>query len=78
MHKIIDDQQGDMLKDYRGDALPACILMEKGEALDVWTARSGHPLDMVTGLQVRTVTAKSVGHGWAIELNYRGRKLESI
>lgn len=34
-------------------ALLPCTVIEKGEALDVWAARSEGRIDMATGLQVR-------------------------
>lgn len=39
--------------DREGHALPPCIVMEKGESLDVWMLRNRGGVDMVTGLQVR-------------------------
>lgn len=42
------------LVDAAGSPLPPCIVMEKGESLDVWMLRSADMgIDMVTGLQVR-------------------------
>jgi hypothetical protein len=32
--------------------MPPCIIMEKGESLDVWIAKPGTDLDFFTGLQV--------------------------
>lgn len=49
MRSILEAGQ---LTDAHGDPLPPCIVMEKGESLDVWAATSGDGLDMVTGLQV--------------------------
>lgn len=49
---IVDSERGGDFRDRYGGAMPPCIVMEKGEALDVWAARSGGALDMVTGLQV--------------------------
>lgn len=41
------------LVDAAGSPLPPCIVMEKGESLDVWMLRSADMgIDMVTGLQV--------------------------
>jgi hypothetical protein len=37
--------------DAHGIPMPPCIIMEKGESLDLWAARDG--VDTVTGLQVR-------------------------
>lgn len=41
--------------DAYGGAMPPCIVMEKGESLDVWAASTGDGLDMVTGLQARSI-----------------------
>ena len=43
------------LRDGHGRALPPCIIMEKGEALDVWIESSGEDIDLFTGLQVGTL-----------------------
>ena len=40
------------LRDAKGSSLPPCIIMEKGEALDVWIDNSGEKIDLFTGLQV--------------------------
>ena len=41
-----------LILDKYGNALPPCIVMEKGEALDIWAKSTGDGLDMITGLQV--------------------------
>lgn len=42
------------LTDSQGNALPPCIVMERGESLDTWVEVScGSKLDIFTGLQVR-------------------------
>lgn len=51
VHRIVDSQGEAPLKDKHGSALPPCIVMERGEPLDAWAARSG-ALDIVTVLQV--------------------------
>ncbi|NJR41840.1 MAG: hypothetical protein HC767_03455 [Akkermansiaceae bacterium] len=43
--------------DAFGAPMAPCIAMEKGESLDIWSARSGSGLDMITALQVCTVNA---------------------
>ena len=43
------------IADAYGHPLPPCIVMEKGESLDVWMQRNRAGVDMVTGLQVRFV-----------------------
>jgi hypothetical protein len=40
------------LRDACGSLLPPCMVMEKGEALDVWIRTSGERIDLFTGLQV--------------------------
>ena len=49
---IVDPAAGRGCYDKRGNALPPCIVMERGEALDNWAARSDEGVDFVTGLQV--------------------------
>lgn len=44
--------------DGDGNDLPPCIIMEKGESLDLWAASTGDGLDMVTGLQVQHILAQ--------------------
>ena len=39
------------LRDAQGAVMAPCIVMEKGEALDVWIKNSGEKIDMFTGLQ---------------------------
>ena len=51
VHRIVDAGEADFA-DAHGEALPPCIVMEKGESLDLWAASTGDGLDMVTGLQV--------------------------
>ena len=45
-----------------GNPLPPCIVMEKGEALDKWAARSDEGVDFVTGLQVPLMHAGECMH----------------
>ena len=40
------------LRDAHGALMPPCIIMEKGEALDLWIENSGDNIDLFTGLQV--------------------------
>lgn len=49
---ISDPEKGTGCVDKHENPLPPCIVMEKGEALDKWAARSDEGLDFVTGLQV--------------------------
>ena len=49
---IVDNRDG-RFTDASGHAMPPCIVMEKGESLDMWMLRSTNVgVDMVTGLQV--------------------------
>ena len=41
-------------RDAHGGEMAPCIVMEKGEALDVWIQKSGDKIDMFTGLQARS------------------------
>ena len=45
--------------DAHGHPLPPCIVMEKGESLDVWMQRNRGGVDMITGLQVRQLPPES-------------------
>lgn len=51
LRSIVDGATGDVILDAHNRQLPPCIIMEKGEPLDMWIEKSGY-LDMVTGLQV--------------------------
>jgi hypothetical protein len=48
---IIDNADGHM-RDRNGRPFPPCIVMEKGESLDMWMQRKHAGVDMETGLQV--------------------------
>lgn len=50
---IVEEKEGGELYDPWDNSLPSCIIMEKGEALDLWIAESGR-LDPITCLQVPT------------------------
>lgn len=52
LRTIVDGKGRNVVQDAFGRPLPPCIVMEKGEALDVWIESSGS-LDMFTGLQVQ-------------------------
>ena len=41
------------LTGVHGDALPACIIMQPGESLDLYMRHKGHKLDLITCLKVR-------------------------
>ena len=51
LHSIAEGEASG-LRDARGALMPPCIIMEKGEALDVWIDNSGDAIDLFTGLQV--------------------------
>lgn len=51
LRTIVDAESENLVQDAFGRPLPPFIVMEKGEALDVWIENSGS-LDMFTGLQV--------------------------
>ena len=50
LHSIAEPPDGCLL-DVFGQPMPPCIIMEKGEAMDVWVDKSGEDMDMFTGLQ---------------------------
>ena len=52
LHSIVEGEASG-LRDAHGDLMPPCIIMEQGEALDVWIMNSGDKIDMFTGLQAR-------------------------
>ena len=54
LHSIAEGE-GSGLRDASGALMPPCIIMEKGEALDVWIESSGDEIDLFTGLQVRSL-----------------------
>lgn len=55
--------------DPDGTPLPPCIVMEKGESLDVWMQRNRGGVDMVTGLQV--CACRSSCYQQFVSYNYR-------
>ena len=54
LHSIAEGEASG-LRDARG-----CIIMEKGEALDVWIENSGDAIDLFAGLQVRPVVPSCI------------------
>jgi hypothetical protein len=68
LHSIIEESSG-TLTDRFGNTLPSCIVMEKGEALNLLVNSSGEGLDMVTGLQV------CCRHPWDDHAVWRARVL---
>ena len=55
VREICDNVDG-RVTDASGEALPPCIIMEKGEALNIWSRRNKGGLDHMTALQVRSNT----------------------
>ena len=51
VHAVVDNCD-DTLRDGNGYPLPSCIVMEKGESLDIWRKRSVRGLDTFTCMQV--------------------------
>jgi hypothetical protein len=51
LHSIVESPAGGFV-DAFGRPMPPCIVMEKGESLDMWAARGEGGMDVVTGLQV--------------------------
>lgn len=55
LHSIREAE--DRFKDSRGDNMPPCIVVEKGESLEHWIeVACGSKLDTFTGLQVDSIT----------------------
>ena len=48
----ITGNEDEAFKDAYGAPMAPCIAMERGESLDIWSARNKNGLDMITGLQV--------------------------
>ena len=51
LHSVAEGEASG-LRDASGPLMPPCIIMEKGEALDVWIENSGEKIDLFSGLQV--------------------------
>eukprot|EP00892_Ulva_mutabilis_P003618 jgi/Ulvmu1/1628/UM113_0005.1 len=64
--------------DARARPLPPCIVMEKGESLDVWMQRNRDGVDMVTGLQVIQHVAERLADLHAAGYVHRDLKLSNI
>ena len=52
VHAIMDNADGEH-RDSNDYALPSCIVMEKGESLDIWRQRSVKGMDTFTCMQAR-------------------------
>ena len=59
LHSIAEGEASG-LRDARGALMPPCIIMEKGEALDVWIENSGDAIDLFAGLQVCPVVPSCI------------------
>ena len=57
VREICDNVDG-RITDAAGEALPPCIIMEKGEALNIWSRRNKGGIDHMTALQVRCLCHK--------------------
>jgi UDP-N-acetyl-D-mannosaminuronic acid transferase (WecB/TagA/CpsF family) len=51
---ILSNDDGSFL-DGNGRPMPPCIVMEKGESLDVWVQRNKRVMDQFTAMQVRSL-----------------------
>lgn len=58
--RMIVESPGGGLVDAAGHPMPPCIVMEKGEPLDMWMKRGESSIDMVTGVQVRALCMCSI------------------
>ena len=70
LHAIAEGEESG-LRDAHGTLMPPCIIMEKGEALDVWIENSGDSIDLFTGLQVRPLMYIHVCHACSRLLSRR-------
>ena len=57
LHSIAEGE-GSGLRDASGALMPPCIIMEKGEALEVWIESSEGENDPYFGLQVRSADVR--------------------
>lgn len=55
VHALVDNSNCTHV-DGNGHPMPSCIIMEKGESLDLWMKRSRQHMDTFTCMQVRTQT----------------------
>ena len=53
LQAVVSNEDGALL-DAHGNALPPCIVMEKGESLDQWMKRNRRAMDPFTCMQVRS------------------------
>ena len=51
VHSILDNAD-EVVVDAGGNALPPCIVMERGESLDLWMQRNTRGMDTFTCMQV--------------------------
>jgi hypothetical protein len=51
LHALVDNRDG-QFKDAFGHMMPPCIVMERGESLDMWVRRNKRKMDMFTCMQV--------------------------
>ena len=54
VHSIMSNADGKLM-DAGGTALPPCIVMERGESLNLWMQRNARGMDTFTCMQVSTL-----------------------
>ena len=54
---IVSNEDGAFV-DATGNAMPPCIVVEKGESLDIWGQRNKRAMDPFTCMQVRAIFSK--------------------
>eukprot|EP00892_Ulva_mutabilis_P004013 jgi/Ulvmu1/1984/UM012_0146.1 len=67
-----------LVVDGHGRLLPPCIVMEKGESLDVWMQRNCGGIDMITGLQVIQHVAERLADLHGAGYVHRDLKLSNV
>eukprot|EP00892_Ulva_mutabilis_P000203 jgi/Ulvmu1/10183/UM006_0139.1 len=67
-----------LVVDGHSNPMPPCIVMEKGESLDVWMQRNRHGVDMITCLQVIQHVAERLSDLHAAGYVHRDLKLSNV
>eukprot|EP00892_Ulva_mutabilis_P004011 jgi/Ulvmu1/1982/UM012_0144.1 len=67
-----------LVVDGHGHPMPPCVVMEKGESLDVWMQRNRGGVDMITGLQVIQHVAERLADLHAAGFVHRDLKLSNV
>eukprot|EP00892_Ulva_mutabilis_P003623 jgi/Ulvmu1/1632/UM113_0009.1 len=79
LRNIVDGTaEAPLLLDGHGHPLPPCIVMEKGESLDMWMQRNRGGVDMITGLQVIQHVAERLSDLHAAGFVHRDLKLSNV